>query len=407
MENKEIIKNAIHYIDKISNEKTSIEDIAEHAGFSTDYFNRVFRNHTGFNIMEYVRFRRLTKAAALLRKNINTDILSIAIGCGYESHEGFSRAFKEQYGVTPSEYRENMKNKPFIWADHQQNATAVAEFRHALPNFFEMDANDVITLLLEKDTKRYGYTAANIAFSGSKILSDNPNADDCFVIFDNFYEKPHFTLILKTLHDLRKYVELLSVFSPANFYFMFDSNVTLDAVKNELIGIRYHNLKKKSETIYLGDPFLMPEESKKYDIHILDGKDVNAVETFIHNHHKETFRKTAGYGLKTLLKKPLSDRPLTQPIGIFENNTLMAISYASPLSTHSFHLNDCIHIEKANNTPDEALRFLYLNATNEMIQKGYLPFEDAQFGEIAKSNGNFTAFDLGFEEVNTVFSFEL
>jgi DNA repair protein RadD len=58
--------------------------------------------------------------------------------------------------------------------------------------------------------------------------------------------------------------------------------------------------------------------------------------------------------------------------------------------------------------PDNILNEVcYEAGLKEMIQKGYLPFEDAQFGEIAKSNGNFTAFDLGFEEVNTVFSFEL
>jgi hypothetical protein len=40
------------------------------------------------------------------------------------------------------------------------------------------------------------------------------------------------------------------------------------------------------------------------------------------------------------------------------------------------------------------------------MEKGYIPFEDAQFGEYAKRHGEFDAFDLGFEKVNTVYSID-
>ena len=50
--------------------------------------------------MEYVRFSRLKKAAHLLRQT-NSDILDIALDCGYEAHESFSRAFKNFHGVVP------------------------------------------------------------------------------------------------------------------------------------------------------------------------------------------------------------------------------------------------------------------------------------------------------------------
>ena len=105
MENSELITKALNYI-KSQNKKSdiTIEDVATHAGFSTDYFNRIFFAHTGFNIMEYVRFSRLKKAAHLLR-GTDSDILTIALDCGYEAHESFSRAFKNQYGMSPSEYR--------------------------------------------------------------------------------------------------------------------------------------------------------------------------------------------------------------------------------------------------------------------------------------------------------------
>ena len=54
--------------------------------------------------MEYVRFSRMKKATHLLRTT-DREVLDIALECGYEAHESFSRAFKKQYGVSPREYK--------------------------------------------------------------------------------------------------------------------------------------------------------------------------------------------------------------------------------------------------------------------------------------------------------------
>lgn len=64
MENSELITKALNYIkSEAGKSEITIDDVAKKAGFSTDYFNRIFFTHTGFNVMEYVRFRRLKKAA--------------------------------------------------------------------------------------------------------------------------------------------------------------------------------------------------------------------------------------------------------------------------------------------------------------------------------------------------------
>lgn len=97
MENSERITKALAYIrSQNQNSEISIEDVADHAGFSTNYFNRIFLAHTGFNVMEHVRFTRMKKAARLLRTT-DRDVLAIALDCGYEAHEGFTRACKKQY----------------------------------------------------------------------------------------------------------------------------------------------------------------------------------------------------------------------------------------------------------------------------------------------------------------------
>ncbi|MBE6552215.1 MAG: helix-turn-helix transcriptional regulator [Ruminococcaceae bacterium] len=406
MENRDLIKNAVKYINNLGANTTTLDDVAKNAGFSTDYFNRIFRNYTGFNVMEYVKFRKLNRAARMLRTAHDRDILSIALDSGYESHEGFTRAFKEQYGKTPSEYRENMKGKQLVWADNELNATAVAEFRRVLPDFVEMDSDEAIDWLLEKDAKRYGYTAVTIAINGSKIVSDIGSFENGFLTIDNFFEDPYLTLVLDDLSNLRNYIDKLLLFNPDHIDCIFHKDVTFDDVKATLDGIKIKNIEEKNETMYFGEPFVLPKEAQKYDIHVLQTQDLEAVDEFIAGYPDETFKKTGGFGLKNLLKKPLEQRPLSQPFGVFCGKKLLSISYDGLQSTHGFCLNNCVHTPNLPDTPKDAIKYLYLTATNAAMEKGYIPFEDAQFGEYAKRHGEFDAFDLGFEKVNTVYSID-
>ena len=406
MENHELIKNAVRYINNLGANETSLDDVAKNAGFSTDYFNRIFRNYTGFNVMEYAKFRKLNRAARMLRTAQNRDILSIALDTGYESHEGFTRAFKEQYGKTPSEYRENMKGKPLVWADNELNATAIAEFRHILPDFVEMDSDEAIDWLLEKDARRYGYTAATIAINGSKIVSDTESFENGFVTIDNFFEDPYLILVLEDLCNFRNYIDKLLFFKPSHIDCIFHKDMSFEDVRAALDGIKFKNIVEKNETMYFGDPFILPEISQKYDIHKLESTDLQAVEQFISNHTDTVFKKSGGYGIINLLKQPLEQRYLSQPFGIFDGKKLLAISYDGLQATHGFRINNCVSIRHLPNTPNDAIKYLYLTATNAAMEKGYIPFEDTQFGKYAKNHGEFNAFELGFERVNTVYSID-
>ncbi len=90
-----LIYHALEYVrTNLKNPKISVEDVAFHAGFTTNYFNQVFAAHTGFSVMEYIRFERLRKAAGQVQAT-DKDILDIALDNGYETHEGFTRSFKQ------------------------------------------------------------------------------------------------------------------------------------------------------------------------------------------------------------------------------------------------------------------------------------------------------------------------
>ncbi len=65
---------------------------------------RAFAAATGLSVMRYVRARRLTEAAHALAAGA-PDILSLALEADYGSHEAFTRAFRDHFGITPEAVR--------------------------------------------------------------------------------------------------------------------------------------------------------------------------------------------------------------------------------------------------------------------------------------------------------------
>ena len=65
---------------------------------------RAFAAASGMPVMAYARARRLSEAAKVLAKGA-PDILAVALDAGYGSHEAFTRAFRDQFGVTPEQLR--------------------------------------------------------------------------------------------------------------------------------------------------------------------------------------------------------------------------------------------------------------------------------------------------------------
>jgi AraC family transcriptional regulator len=82
----------------------TLEEVAAVAGVSRFHLVRAFAAATGFSVMRYVRARRLSEAARTLA-NGAPDILTVALDADYGSHEAFTRAFREHFGVTPEAVR--------------------------------------------------------------------------------------------------------------------------------------------------------------------------------------------------------------------------------------------------------------------------------------------------------------
>ncbi len=98
------IAKAIWYIEFHSDGPIDLDAIAESTGLSRFHLTRAFGEVTGHSVMRYLKGRRLTEAARTLAAGA-PDILGVALDAGYGSHEAFTRAFRDQFGVTPESVR--------------------------------------------------------------------------------------------------------------------------------------------------------------------------------------------------------------------------------------------------------------------------------------------------------------
>ncbi|HET6597182.1 MAG TPA: AraC family transcriptional regulator [Anaerolineales bacterium] len=99
------IDEVMRYIRAHIGEPLDRETLADVAGFSVPHFHRVFTAHVGESAISYVRRIRLERAARKLRMGA-VDITEVALAAGYDSHAAFGKAFKQQFGLSPSEFRQ-------------------------------------------------------------------------------------------------------------------------------------------------------------------------------------------------------------------------------------------------------------------------------------------------------------
>lgn len=98
-----ILQDILEYVDEHITDAISPDSLAAHAGFSTWHFCRVFQWGVGYSVMVYVRNRRLAFAAHELSSGQR--IVDLSMKYGFETHSGFSKAFRRYYGCSPATYR--------------------------------------------------------------------------------------------------------------------------------------------------------------------------------------------------------------------------------------------------------------------------------------------------------------
>jgi len=98
------IRDTVEYIEHNLGESLSLAALSAQAGISDFHFNRMFKTVSGMTLKQYVLGRKLSRACQQIASTDQT-MLDIALNLGFEYPEVFSRAFKKQFGIAPSEVR--------------------------------------------------------------------------------------------------------------------------------------------------------------------------------------------------------------------------------------------------------------------------------------------------------------
>ena len=118
------IQPALAYAANHLDEDVSLAALAEKTGLSPFHLHRLFAAVTGETPKVLTTRLRLGRAAVMLLTTENS-VLEIALSCGFQSHEVFTRAFRRRFGMTPAQYRKRGFIQPVDAAQAKEHAEVV------------------------------------------------------------------------------------------------------------------------------------------------------------------------------------------------------------------------------------------------------------------------------------------
>jgi AraC family transcriptional regulator len=125
--NLNIIKQLVEKIEENVAEEINILELSKSSNMSPWHFQRLFKTMIGDSLGGYVRGRRLSLAAEMLRET-ELRIIDIAFSVGFKSHEAFARAFKKYFKQSPKLFKEQ---RPSIIINKKPLLTEIL-FEHAI-----------------------------------------------------------------------------------------------------------------------------------------------------------------------------------------------------------------------------------------------------------------------------------
>ncbi|MFD2446978.1 helix-turn-helix domain-containing protein [Bacillus sp. CGMCC 1.16607] len=170
MQHLNILQQVINYIDEHIKEELEPGNLAKMVGYSPYHFYRIFHKHIGYTLMDYVLKRKLQFA---LHELINgKKIVEIALEYGFETHAGFTKAFKKCFGSPPSLYKLHcplsLPQKLDLLSLHQKNLGGIV----MQPKIVKRPAFWVAGKTFEGFVKNVSYTRDEPAYWEKRGLSD-------------------------------------------------------------------------------------------------------------------------------------------------------------------------------------------------------------------------------------------
>lgn len=171
MNYKEHIARAIVYIEENLTDDIDLTSCAKACGYSKYYFIRVFKEVTGITPNDYIRKRRLSEIAKRICKG-DEYISEIAFAYGFNSKENFTRAFKDEYHILPTEYK-HVRNSLKLY----EPLTFETEPFAIMPEIINVSGFSLTVFRSDEDYpsnfwNKYNAKKLSLRLSGGKICED-------------------------------------------------------------------------------------------------------------------------------------------------------------------------------------------------------------------------------------------
>lgn len=137
------------YIDGHLREPITAKELAAAAGYSQYHMIRLFKKETGLSPFEYIRQKRLVSSAFELRRGKHK-VIDVALNFVFDSHEGFTRAFSNAFGISPKRFVKFLEPNgwliPYRYLDRQKNRSEESNM--------ETKSTVIFTQLIERPARK-------------------------------------------------------------------------------------------------------------------------------------------------------------------------------------------------------------------------------------------------------------
>lgn len=152
------------YIEEHISEQITLLQLAKAAGYSPWHCERLFKEYTEKTPFDYIRALRLSKAALVLRDS-KSKVIDVALDFVFDSHEGFTKAFSRQFGLSPKSYSNDVPPIslfiPYLASDYRRTKlkgeNKMQENKNLKPVFVQIVERPARKVLLRRGIKAPGY----------------------------------------------------------------------------------------------------------------------------------------------------------------------------------------------------------------------------------------------------------
>jgi AraC-like DNA-binding protein len=146
---KNMIIEILTYMKEHLSDELTIEEIADHFGYSKYHFSREFKKHTGFSASDYLSSLKIEKAKQELLKKDHS-ITNSSFDVGYSSLGTFSTTFTKKTGLSPREYKEQVESLYGLTKEYERQTAAHLHYASTHPS--EASSNQLtVSLNYPKD----------------------------------------------------------------------------------------------------------------------------------------------------------------------------------------------------------------------------------------------------------------